>query len=218
MTPGKQRLTDDELNQLRGMLLEMGVATEEMVGDAIEALARQDLRLASEVIARDDMVDRLDVDIDRLCLRLMAKRIALPADLRLVGTALKIGTDIERIADHAVDIAKVAQRMGGEAIYKPLVDIPRLGQLAQAMLHDALDAFVGHDLPQVERVIAMDDEADALYSRMRQDLATTLQSDPNSVVQASYLLFVAHYLERICDHCTNIAERVKFLETGQSNG
>lgn len=218
MTQGKQQLTDDELNQLRGMLLEMGIATEEMVGDAITALARQDLSLAAEVIARDDAVDQLDVAIETLCLRLMAKRISLPADLRLVGTALKIVTDIERIADHAVDIAKIAQRMGGEAIYKPLVDIPRLGQLAQTMLHDALDAFVGHDLPQVERVIATDDEADALYSRMRLDLAATLQSDPNSVVQASYLLFVAHYLERICDHCTNIAERVAFLETGQRNG
>ena len=211
----KQRLMDEELNQLRGMLLEMGVTTEEMVGDAIQALSRQDLTLAADVVQRDDAVDLLDVAIETLCLRLMARRITSPTDVRLIGAANKIVTDIERIADHAVDIAKIAQRMGSEAIYKPLVDIPRLGKLACSMLRNALEAFVGHDLPQVQRVIAADDEADALYSQMRRDLGAILQNDPNSVVQASNLLFVAHYLERICDHCTNIAERVAFLETGQ---
>lgn len=215
MTQAKQKIADDGLNMLRALLLEMGVAAEEMVADAVDALRRQDLALAADVVARDDQVDQLDVAIESLCLRLMARRIDSPSDLRLVGTAMKIVTDIERIADHAVDIAKVAQRLGDEAIYKPLVDIPRLAEIARTMLRESLDAFVGHDLPQVQRVIAADDDADALYGRMRRDLAAILQNDPDSVVQASYLLFVAHYLERICDHCTNIAERVAFLETGK---
>jgi phosphate transport system protein len=205
----------EELTALRNQLLEMGIATEELVRDAISALLNQDMALAADVIHRDDIVDALDIRIETTCLRLIAQRITCGADIRLVGAAMKIATDIERIADHAVDIAQVAQRMGGEAIYKPLVDVPRLADMTRRMLRNSLDAFVHEDLSQVSAVIAADDEADAIYARMRRELAAVLQRDPNSVIQASYLLFVAHYLERICDHCTNIAERVAFLITGE---
>jgi phosphate transport system protein len=129
--------------------------------------------------------------------------------------ALKVVTDIERIGDHAVDIGRVAQRMSREALYKPLVDIPRMGDLARGMLHDALTAFVYHDIVLVEAVIAADDQIDALYARMRLDLQNIMQHDATAVIQASHLLFVGHYLERICDHCTNIAERIVYLETGR---
>lgn len=205
---------DEALNSVKEKLLTMGVSAEGMLRDAIRALTQQDVALAEDVIARDDIVDAADVAIETACLRLMATRIADPAQRRLVGGALKIATDIERIADHAVDIAGVAKRMSAEAIYKPLVDIPRLGDIARRMLRDALDSFVALDPALAGVVITSDDEADALYARMRRELAAALQRDPESVIQASYLLFVAHYLERTCDHCINIAESVRFLATG----
>lgn len=190
------------------MLLEMGVAAEEMVGDAIAALVRQNIELADEVIARDALVDRIEQDVEVHCLRLLARKVASNSELRHITSALRIASDIERIADHAVDIAKAAKRLSAEAIYKPLVDIPHLGEVAQNMLRLTLDAFVRRDHKQAPELIASDDQADALYKHMRIELQSILQNDPHSVSQATYLLFVAHYLERICDHCTNIAERV----------
>jgi phosphate transport system protein len=158
----------------------------------------------------------MDADIEAQCLRLLALQQPIASDLRFIGSALKVITDIERIGDHAVDIAKVARRMGEEGIfYKPLVDIPRLGEMTTAMLHEALEAFVHHDMDRVNTVIGDDDAVDNMYRQIRADLRQIMQDDPSSVVQASHLLFVAHYLERICDHCTNIAERVAFMETGR---
>jgi len=196
------------------MLFEMGIVAEEMLVDAVDALRRQDRDLAEAVVRRDDDVDRYEDRIEEACLKSMARRIDNAAELRLVGAAMKIATDIERIADHAVDIARIASRLADEAIYKPLVDVPRLAGVARGMVRESLDAFVGRDMERVRAVIASDDEADRLYGRMRVDLGNILQSDPDSTVVASYLLFVAHYLERVCDHCTNIVERVAFLETG----
>ncbi|RYE60460.1 MAG: phosphate signaling complex protein PhoU [Oxalobacteraceae bacterium] len=207
--------TTDTLSELRRRILEMGSMTEELVGDAIRALTEQDAQLAATIMPRDDMVDRMDIEIEAMCLRLLAVPNPTPEELRLVGAAMKVITDIERIGDHAVDIAKISQRMARELFYKPLVDIPRLGEMAREMLHNALDAFVHRDLARVERVISGDDSVDALYARMRKELQFIMQEDPSSVLHASYLLFVAHYLERICDHCTNIAERVEFMETGE---
>ena len=206
---------DDELGDLRRNLLEMGTLVEELVRDAVRALVSQDMALAQTVIPRDNIVDRMDVEIEAFCLRLMAREQPIAADLRLIGAALKAITDIERIGDHAVDIARIAERMEREMLYKPLVDIPRMGDMACGMLHDTLEAFVRHDMALVEHVINSDDAVDALYAKMRRDLQAVMISDPHSVLQASYLLFVAHYLERICDHCTNIAERVAFIETGR---
>lgn len=205
----------DTLAELRRRILEMGAATEELVRDALRALTEQDSSLAATIMPRDDVVDRMDIEIEAMCLRLLATPDPTPEELRTISAALKVITDIERIGDHAVDIAKISQRLGREMLYKPLVDIPRLGAMAQQMLHDALEAFVHRDLSRVERVIDGDDHVDALYARMRKELQAVMQDEPSSVLQASYLLFVAHYLERICDHCTNIVERVSFMETGE---
>ncbi len=204
-----------ELGELRERLLLMGTLVEELVRDSVITLVTQNMALASTIIPRDDIVDRMDVEIEALCLRLMARQMPLDADARLVSAVLKVITDVERIGDHAVDIARIAERMEREMVYKPLVDIPRMGQMVCAMLHDTLEAFVHRDVALVERVIASDDAVDALYARMRTDLQAVMIQDPNSVLQASYLLFVAHYLERIGDHCTNIAERVAYIETGR---
>jgi phosphate transport system protein len=210
-----RRHFDDELDALQESVLRMGAAVEEMVRDAIAALVTQDLAMAGRIIARDDEIDGMDQDIEARCMRLLALQQPMASDLRTIETILKIITDVERIGDHAVDIARVARRLGAETLYKPLVDIPHLAEMARAMLHDALEAFVHHDLDRVGKVIGDDDAVDALYAGMTRDLQARMMQDPSCVLQASYLLFVAHYLERICDHCTNIVERVAFMKTGQ---
>jgi phosphate transport system protein len=199
---------EEELKELRRTLLEMGVTAEEMVGDAIAALVRQNIELAEAVTARDSLVDRLEHDIQEFCLRLLARKAASAGEIRQITAALRVASDIERIADHAVDIAHVAMRLSREAIYKPLVDIPHLAEVAQNMLRLTLDAFVRRDYKAAPGLITADDEADALYKHMHSELKHSLETDPHSVAQAISLLFVAHYLERVCDHCTNIAEQV----------
>jgi phosphate transport system protein len=195
----------------------MGFDTEAMLQDAVSALVNTDTELAEAIVRRDDGIDRLEEPVEQQCLRVFAlQQPVLASDLRLVSTILKVATDIERIGDHTVNIARTGQRLMREgAIYRPLVDIPRLAEMTRAMLHDALEAIVHHDVARAERVITADDAVDALYARMRRDLQHAMADDPTAVMAASCLLFVIHYLERISDHCTNIAERLLYLETGQ---
>jgi phosphate transport system protein len=205
---------EEQLATLRNRLLAMGSAVDNMVGMAMQALTEQDVELAAEVIAADDTIDGLDVEIETECMRLIALQTPVARDLHLVGTVLKAITDIERIGDHAVDIAKVARKLAGESFYKPLVDLPKMANAVRQMLRDAMTAFVNHDLTMVNEVVVADDEVDTLFHRIRDELHGVMRNDPNLVVQASYLLFVAHYLERIADHIVNIAERVHYAETG----
>ena len=207
MAKSKQPFEED-LKELRRTLLEMGVAAEEMVGDSVTALIRQNIELADAVIARDVLVDRLERDVESHCLRLLASKSGSGSDLRHITSALRVASDLERIADHAVDICEATKRLGAEAIYKPLVDIAHFAEIAQMMLRTTLDAFVRRERKLAPELIAADDEADALYRHMHLELKRILENNPNSVAQAIYLLFVAYYLERVCDHCTNIAEQV----------
>jgi phosphate transport system protein len=204
---------DEELETLRHLLLKMGSQVDQMVAQAMDALTQQDLPLAEAVMRADDSVDDLDIQIESQCMRLIALQQPMARDLRLIGTALKVITDLERIGDHAVDIAKVARKLARDSFYKPLVDLPRMSTMVRAMLHDALAAFVTHDLNLVERVVVADDEVDHLFHQIRAELHAAMERNSNLVVQASYLLFVAHYLERIADHTVNIAERVYYVET-----
>ena len=212
-----RRRFDAELETLRGQLLEMGAATEEMVRDAVTSLVGQDRALAGGIPVRDDAVDDMESAIEARCLRLLTlQQPVFASDLRLISTTLKVIGDIERIGDHAVNIARVALRIAEEMVaYQPLVDIPRLGERARAMLHDTLQAFVHHDVDRARAAIEADEEIDTLYRGMREDLQEAMRQDPTCVGPASHLLFVIHYLERIGDHCTNIAERIIVLETGR---
>ena len=205
---------EEELKSLRHLLLNMGSQVDQMVAQAVDALIDQDAALAEKVMASDDLVDDMDIQIESGCMRLIALQQPIAYDLRLIGTMLKVITDIERIGDHAVDIAKVARKLSRDSFYKPLVDLPRMAFRVRQMLRDALAAFVNHDLELVETVSASDDEVDDLFHQIRSELHIAMQSEPSLVVQASYLLFVAHYLERIADHSVNIAERVHYVETG----
>lgn len=204
---------DEELETLRHLLLKMGSQVDQMVSQSMDALTGQDVPLAEAVMRADDSVDDLDIQIETQCMRLIALQQPMARDLRLIGTAMKVITDLERIGDHAVDIAKVARKLARDSFYKPLVDLPRMNAMVRQMLHDALTAFVTHDLSLVERVVVADDEVDLLFHQIRSELHSAMERNSHLVVQASYLLFVAHYLERIADHTVNIAERVYYVET-----
>ncbi len=206
---------EDQLEALRHLLLEMGSAADNMVGLSICALMEQDIDLAEGVIAADDAIDELDLLIETDCMRLIALQAPVARDLHLVGTALKAITDLERIGDHAVDIAKVARKLARDTFFKPLVDIPRMAASVRQMMRGAMSAFVNHDLDLVETVVAADDRIDEMFHQLRDELHAAMRRDPSLVVQASYFLFVAHYLERITDHTVNIAERVYYAEMGR---
>lgn len=206
---------EEGLERLRNLLLEMGSLTDRAVNQAMLALANLDLRAAEEVIRSDDEIDAMDLQIEAECMRILALQHPLASDLRLVGTALKIITDLERIGDHAVDIAKVARKLVNMGATGLLADLPRMAAQVRLMLRTSLEAFVRHDLAQVDLAVEADDEVDELFHSIRDELHKVMQADPSKVVEASYSLFVAHYLERMADHAVNIAERVYFAETGQ---
>lgn len=206
---------DSELKELENKLLVMASCVESMVADAVEALMKRNLELAEAVIHRDDEVDEMDVDIEHRCLRLLALQQPMASDLRTIGTAMKMITDIERIGDYAVDIAKAARKLANEPYASPLIDIPRLAQMSRRMLRGSLEAFVKRDLQLALQVCEEDDEVDQLYRQMRSQLHEIMKQDPNQVVPGSWLFLVAHYLERVADHATNIAERVWFMQTGK---
>ncbi len=207
---------DIELAGLQEKMLEMATCADSMVGMAVESLLSGDLELVQEVVQRDDTVDQMDLDIEALCLRLIATQQPVARDLRIIGTALKVITDIERIGDYAVDIAKIGRRLvRAHEVYQPLVDLPHITSLSRSMLYDALQAFIHHDLDLVDRVIRADDAVDALYHSMRSRLTQVLTEDKPHSLLALNTLFAAKYIERISDHVVNIAERVCFIETGE---
>lgn len=206
---------DQELETLRQDLLRMGRLVSESIRDAVQSLARQDVELARRVIEGDDAVDKMEMDIEDKCMVLIARQQPLARDLRIIGTGLKITTDLERIGDHAYDIANVTLRLANQPLIKPLVDIPRMAGMAQKMLSDSLDAYVNLDIALAESICQADDDVDNLYQQVFRELLTFMMEDPRTISQATQLIFVARYLERIADHTTNIAEWTIYLVTGQ---
>jgi len=213
---GLRATFDSRLRELEQDLLRLGTVVEEMLGWAITALAKQDVALAHKVIDRDDEADALDLQIEKECMMLLALQQPMSKDLRLIGTAMKAISDLERIGDYSVDIAKAAIRLSGQTYFKPLEDIPRMGDLVRQMVRDTLRAFVDRDLDAVVRICTeQDDAVDALNNSLFDELLAVMRTKPDAVVQAAYLLLVVRYLERIADHCTNIAERTYYMETGE---
>ncbi|MCL8206661.1 MAG: phosphate signaling complex protein PhoU [Actinomycetia bacterium] len=204
-----------ELKSLEQEILRMGTLVEEQIARAVDSLTTRDLKVAQQVIADDDRVDDLEMEIERRCLTLLALQQPMAGDLRVVSTALKIITDLERMADHAADIANVTRRLGHEPLIKPLVDIPRMATVAAHMVRSALNAYIARDVEMARDMIRMDDEVDRLYGQIFRELLDIMRQDPDSVFQATYLLFVANYLERIADHATNLGEWVQYMVTGR---
>ncbi len=203
-----------ELKELQHQLMEMGVAVEEAIFYAVKSLADQDSTMAQQVIDRDDHIDAMEHKIEESCLRLLALQQPMASDLRVIGTALKIVTDLERMADHAVDIAEVTLKIGDQPLIKPLIDIPAMANIAKTMTRSALNAYVHRDQEAALTMIKLDDKMDALYKAIFDELLMMMTEDASVVTQATYLLHVALHLERIGDHCTNLGEWVIYMLTG----
>ncbi len=205
-----------ELQSIQEEILKMGSLVEKQIHEAVRFLSNQDLEGAQAVLAKDDLVDQMQIDIEEHCMRLIALQQPVASDLRTIVAIFKITTDVERIGDHACNIAELTLRIGEQQLIKPLDDIPQMARLTEAMVRDSLTAFVKRDLELAEEVRQADEPVDEMYSMLFDELiGFVLQGgDGRRASQAINLLFAARYLERIADHATNIAERVMYMVTG----
>jgi phosphate transport system protein len=201
----------DELAALQERLLAMGGLAEERVCESVRALAERDADLVERLLTGDEPVNELHIEIDDRCFKLLALHQPMAADLRAIVAAVKINTDLERVGDLAVNIAEAAKRYLQHPPVKPLIDIPRMGDIAEGMLRDALDAFVRRDIGLAEAVLAEDDRLDALKTQIFRELLTFMLSDPSTIEPSLDLILISRHLERIGDHATNIAEDVIFM-------
>lgn len=201
----------EELEALQGRLLEMGGLAEERVRAAIQGLVTRDPALFEKVLLGDEPINQLHIEIDNRCFRLLALHQPMATDLRAIVAAVKINTDLERVGDLAVNIAEAGTRYISHPPVKKLIDIPQMGDIAQAMLRDALDAFVKRDTRLAHRVLNEDDRLDSLKTQVFRDLLTYMLNDQSTVEPSLDLILVSRHLERIGDHATNIAEDVIFM-------
>ena len=216
MTMHTDRQYEEELKELRRFILEMGGLVEKQIADAVRALTTKDRALAEATIPKDHAVNRLDVEIDELCIRILALRQPAARDLRFITTALKITTDLERIGDRAVSICERTLELLDEPALKPYIDLPRMADIALAMLRRSLDAFVREDTALALEVCREDDQVDKLNGQIFRELISFMIEDPRAITRAMRILFVSKYLERIADHATNIAEMVIYMVKGKS--
>ena len=196
---------------LQTRLLEMGGLAEERVRTCIEALESRDLALVAQVMTGDEPINQLHIEIDNRCFRLLALYQPMATDLRAIVSAVKINTDLERVGDLAVNISEAAQRYTTHPPVKKLIDIPTMGAIAQAMLRDALDAYVRRDTALAHAVLHADDQLDTLKTQVFRDLLTYMLKDATTVEPALDLILISRHLERIGDHATNVAEDVIFI-------
>ena len=206
---------DRDLRDLQDELLTLGGMVEKAIAKSLDALKNRDLALSEEVIAEDDIIDERRFELEEKCIDLMATQQPLAGDLRIIITVLHVAVELERMGDYAEGIAKISVAMGDEPPLKPLIDIPRMADRSSDMLRRSLDAFVNRDIAAAYQICEDDDEVDALYDQVYKELLIYMMSDPGTIRRATYLLWVAHDLERIADRTTNIAERVIFLVTGR---
>lgn len=209
------KMFEAELTELRQKLLTLGGLVEQAIGLSVRALAERDTPLAEQVIADDKRINLLEVEIDELCLRLLALRQPAASDLRFITLALKVVTDLERIGDLAVNVAERAAALNAAPALKPYIDIPRMATIAEGMLRMALDAFVASDAAKARAVLERDNEVDELYHGIFRELVEFMTKDPTTTSRAMSVLFVAKHLERIADHATNVAEMVIFFVEGR---
>ena len=200
-----------ELQALKNRLLKMGALVEERVHVAMQALMERRMEAAEAVVAGDAEVNDLQIEIDDRCLKLLALQNPMASDLRLITAAMKINADLERIGDQAVNIAENAVKVAGSPPLRPLMDLPRMAELAEAMTRDSLDAFVRRDAALARDILARDDEVDQLKDQIFRVLLTHMMADPGTIERALGLILVSRNLERIADHATNIAEDVIFV-------
>ena len=206
---------DRQLSRLHDMLIEMGEMIEKAITFAIHALVQQDEAMAKRAIAFDVEIDQIEKDIEAMCLKLLLQQQPVARDLRLISSALKMITDMERIGDQAADISEIALYLIGETYIKKLEHIPQMAAATSKMVTESIDAFVKRDLELAKQVIDYDDVVDELFDTVKFDLIELIQADKANGEQAIDLIMIAKYFERIGDHATNIAEWVVFSITGK---
>ncbi len=207
-----------DLLSLQADLSEMATHVEQATRGALNALENQDLARAQQIIDEDDHIDRLQDALENKCVSLMATQQPTAIDLRALMSAVHIAVELERMGDYAEGIAKICLRIGDQPLLKPLIDIPRMAELALTMLKESLQSHANRDEWQARKICQDDDAVDDLYDQIYRELLTYMLQDPRNIERATYLLWVAHDLERIADRATNIAERVMWLVSGHTVG
>jgi phosphate transport system protein len=210
-----QRHFDEELAELKTKLVSMASLTEDQIDKALAALVQRNSALAYRVIEQDHKVNAYDVEIDEDCIGLLALHQPAARDLRLVTTAMKISTELERISDLAENVCERTIELNEEPQLKPYIDIPRMGSLARIMVKESIDAFVKDDSALARKVLADDDLVDELMEQIFRELLSFMIEDPQTISRAIRLSFIAKYIERVADHATNIAELVVYLVEGK---
>jgi len=205
------RQFEEELEQLKQSVLAMAGLVERSLEDAAKALVERDVDRAEQIIRRDDEIDRLEIEIDRLATEFIARHQPTATDLRFVIVAIKLGPELERIADDAENLAHRVLHLAKQPLLKPLVDLPRMLALAHAMVADAITAYVNRDPMAAREIIQRDDEVDTLYWQVFRELLTFMMEDPSTITRAIDLILVARFIERMADQATNIAEEVVYL-------
>lgn len=204
---------DLQLAQVKEKLVNLAAMVNRCQEQAVKALGERDEELAKEVIASDQTINQMQRDIEEACLRLIASQQPVARDLRLVFSMSTIASELERMADHAKGIAVLAQRLADQPLLKPLIDVPRMAEIGREMLMGEIDAFIRGDAEAARAVAQRDNEVDQLNDQVFRELLVFMMTDPRTITRATYLLWVAHNLERFADRATNIGERVVFLQT-----
>ncbi|MCB9727350.1 MAG: phosphate signaling complex protein PhoU [Deltaproteobacteria bacterium] len=204
-----------ELLKLRHDILEMGGRIEEMIRDAVRSLIERDSDLARRTIAADNHVNRLEIDTDELCLRILARRQPMASDLRFISIAFKMVTDLERIGDLAVNVCERAIDLNAQPELKPYEDTQRMADIVREMVSAAIEAFINGDAERAAAIIERDDEVDELYHTIFRDILSLMLEDTNVVERGIHIQSTAKFLERIGDHATNLAEQVIFMAKGR---
>jgi phosphate transport system protein len=210
-----RQVFEEQIRELLDDLLAMGQMVSDSIDRSVQALALQDEGLAQQVIAYDDEINATQHSIDEKCLVLIATQQPMASDLRTILAISNIASELERIGDYTEGIGRLAVKLAAQPLLKPLIDIPRMADRGREMLLSALEAFAQQDVEAARKLGDADDLVDALYDQVYRELLVYMMEDPRTITQATYLLWVAHNLERIADRTTNIAERVIFTDSGQ---
>lgn len=206
---------DEELKKLSTLIVQMGGIAESQLAGAVEAVVKRDSDLAGEVVQSDTKIDAIRNQVDDLAIELLARRQPMANDLRLIVSALRISSEIERIGDYAKNVAKRSVALNQAPMVRPVHAVPRMAALVQALIKDVLDAYITGDAAKADAVRDRDEEVDELYTSLFRELLTYMMEDPRSITACTHLLFIAKNIERIGDHATNVAELIHYTVKGE---
>lgn len=205
---------DHGLKHLHNLLIDMGTFVEKALVESMEALKASDIERAKQVIAKDPSLNQMEEKITEIGSKLIVTQQPVAKDLRRILSAFKIASDLERMGDLSVDIAKVVLRLDGQELIKPLIDLPRMAEIVQLMTYESIQSFIQENVDLAYKMAKDDDQVDALYGQITRELNMLMMENPRNITQSSQLSFVGRYLERFGDHATNIGESVVYLVTG----